>query len=477
MYEPLYDSGRFFVGRGPRGLVFLERLPTNDEGGLNMRASALDNSHEAATALLTGLGRERLAWQFQKMVLLKTPNGWHAPKDTNEMASCVRRHVTFGAVHLAWANDEEAGNNETRDGQRVLPPGAVPLDRIPLKLYSLLKGSWSELPVLEGIISHPVWGEPYNCWERPETPKLDDVDPALPHLRKLFSAFDLDEVDSAMLYIFLLGCFHAVSLDEPRPILFIDSWKRGRGKSEVTEAISVLLDDNTGSIALDQPKQALSEEITAHLIGGRRVLAGHNLDEAQKWTNTFLATLATESRVSRRAKYGRQTESFSGVVAILNGIYGCFSLHEDMVARLFRVELGGEPQRLEPRPRQYVRSRKHEITKEILYCHSIAKPWPLAPLFRFNEFETAACAAYSAGFGLEPDAVRELVRRAAMGAEGLREPAPSELFVAQPKRFHDPFDPIVSAPLAGHRKSAPLGARALGMTAAPGGWIPNKEVK
>lgn len=280
------------------------------------------------------------------------------------------------------------------------------------------------------------------------------------HLSRLFSAFGLAAPDHCALYAHLLACFHAASLDHPRPILFVDSWVPERGKSEVGSALATLLDGAPSSIPLAGTRDQITEQVTAHLLRGGRTLVGHNLSARESWNNVFLVSLSTDDNVSQRPKYGRETVSFPGVVVVLNGVYGEFSLHPDVITRIFRVQLPGDAGRLDPAPRTYARRHRDDIISEILEVHRAAAPWRSHTLSRFADFEEAGLSAYARAFKLSHEEVQERFSRALRGAWGLAPEAVSELFRVAPEAFSGHAQ--VAGAVRSGRTRAREGARGLG---------------
>jgi len=292
-----------------------------------------------------------------------------------------------------------------------------------------------------------------------------------PHLNVLFSSFDFDAVDHATLYSFFFGCFHAASLDYPRPLFFIDSEEPGRGKTEVSRALTILLDKKPTSLAISGNTTADMDNIVSHLLSGCRCISGQNVSGVAEYNNSFLACLATDGTVSMRGKYDRNATPFSGIVGILSAVYGQASFHPDLVTRSWRVFLSGRAQKLEIQPWLYAKDNRAALIEEILMAHSRATPYTEPAITRFNHFEAAAAGAYAEFKGCSHLEVASLLKKATAGRLGLLPAAVNSLYKSDPKAFTvPPHKEVVGFTARPFDPEALEGARALGYTFHNGEW-------
>lgn len=418
------------------------------------------DTHQCARLVALHLVNLELLYQWQGRLLGKWKTGnWTILDDAPMVDAFLGHHLIFAEVPPGWALRPPNAAAEEPLMSQVQACGGVVNDGRKVGLANLIFSIRKTLPKVNGFLHHPIHGDPAGLWLRPPLPTARNCYP-YPNLKFLFSAFDLPAPDHAALYIHLLACFHSASLDFPRPILFVDSWAPGRGKSEIGSAFSTLLDGVPTSIPLTGTRDTLTENVVAHLLRGGRVLCGHNLTARDDWNNVFLVSLSTDDGVSQRPKYGKESTSFPGVVVLLNGVYGEFSLHPDVIARLFRVQLGGAPCLLTPPPRDYVREHRVSIIREILAAHLVATPWTLPVLTRFAPFEAAGCSAYAAAFELSHQEVQDRLRASLAGSWGLGPHSVPSLFRAQPEAFSEVFQGAVACRPG--RATVPPGARGLG---------------
>jgi hypothetical protein len=293
---------------------------------------------------------------------------------------------------------------------------------------------------VQGILQHPLIGKPRGRWVGPPLPdsRTETEGHSYTWLPRLLGPLNLTAPSHCIAMSYLLGLFHAASLDYARPILFVDSWVRGRGKSELGRALVRLLDNRDDSIVL--ASKGLSETVTSHLIRGGRVLLGQNMNDVLDWNSEYLASLATDGSVGDRPKYGRTTAFFRGVATILNGVYGSFTLAEDMVARIWRVELTGPcPQRELGIP-DFAEDHREDIIREVSRAYSYAQPWTYPTLSRCNEFERVALPAYAEVTGMAHEKVFELYKQALVQSGALATPCVQHLHHGHSARFERPSD-------------------------------------
>jgi len=292
-----------------------------------------------------------------------------------------------------------------------------------------------------------------------------------PHLNALFSSLDFDAVDHTTLYSFFFGCFHAASLDYPRPLFFIDSEEPGRGKTEVSRALTILLDKNPTSLAITGNAAADMDDIVAHLLSGCRCLSGQNVSGVAEYNNSFLACLATDGTVTKRGKYDRTATPFAGIVGILSAVYGQASFHPDLVTRSWRVFLSGRAQKLPIQPWLYAKENRDALTVEILLVHSRAIKYTEPTTTRFNHFEAAAAGAYAEFKGCSHLEVAALLKKATDGRLGLLPAAVNSLYRSYPQAFTvPPHKEVVGFTARPVDPDALEGARALGYTFHHGEW-------
>ncbi len=249
-----------------------------------------------------------------------------------------------------------------------------------------------------GILRHPIVGEPEDFWIE-NTRKINvPQETTYPHLRCLFSALELDSRSHLALHSFLFGCFHAVSLSAPRPILLVDSWSQGRGKSEICTAVSRLVDDNEGSI----PARSGDNQEFFDCLGARfrtaRTVTVDNVDGVRDFNQTLLATAASGT-LALRWKYAKQEALIDGAIIMMNLVTGQATFHDDMLARMVRCELQGHPKPLFPSPQGYARENRGAIIGEII--HALKNSTPIDACSRTAAFDSVALGAYRQVFGGE----------------------------------------------------------------------------
>jgi hypothetical protein len=324
------------------------------------------------------------------------------------------------------------------------------------------------VPDLDGFLNHPIAGVPNGVWRERRPWRCPTGSPGAdsPHLRALFSGLPLDPAGHAALHMYLFGAFHAVSLENEKPLLFVDSWVRGRGKSEVCDAIQILLEGSRCAIEASPARQAFHDSLIAHLVSGARVVPLHNLEGRPDYMNETFASIATDGGLSTRPKYGRESLRFPGVLPILNGVYGAFSLHKDLLCRCWRVELPGVAQALTLRPREYAEAHRDEIIAEILQAHKRATiQGARSPVTRFAEFERCAGRAYRQAFALGEGETWDRIKKMQCGATALLQSGVRALYSAHPRAFEAPHDKVVGGRFDTGPKEVPhTGATALGFT-------------
>lgn len=270
---------------------------------------------------------------------------------------------------------------------------------IPRDLPSALCGEQdrSGVPEAVGVLRHPVFGVPADPW-LDDAPSVNaPVESDYRHLRTLFAGLELDPCSHVAAYCYLLGAFHAVSLSAPRPILLVDSWVQGRGKSEVCAAISRLIDDQETEISARSDSEKFDDGIISQLRSSR-CLVVDNVDNHREYNLPRLATAST-GVLSARHKYSAGATQHRGILLCLNLVLGAASLHRDLISRAVRVELTGAARKLTPQPRLYAQEKRLPIVSEILTALSRSAGVEVEVASRFGAFDRVAVPAYAEVFG------------------------------------------------------------------------------
>jgi hypothetical protein len=240
-----------------------------------------------------------------------------------------------------------------------------------------------------------------------------------------------------VLYSYLFGAFHKCSLNQPRPLLFVDSVEQGVGKSVTGEAIATLVDEEPRTLSLDRNTNE-GDEIVAQLAMGNRCLVLPNLAHRRNWTNTLLATLCTDVGQARRLKYAAKATTFYGTLGITSAVLGAITLHRDLISRLWRVSLHGEAKpALHPVPQEYAAEHRLELQAEIMLAHERATPYEAKLSTRFPQFERAGCAAYAVFAALPHEQVSVLMQQAERARHFLRDEVMQSLHIKHPELFRD----------------------------------------
>lgn len=295
-------------------------------------------------------------------------------------------------------------------------------------------------PICRGRLKHPVHPSgPIDKWVTDGVLRIVPARPPYKHLQKLFSSWDLSPLAHCVLYSYIFGAFHAISLNEPRPLLWADSREQGVGKSLICEGIAELIDGEAKTMSLDADSNA-SEEIVARLVSGDRCLVIPNLSHRRNYNNILLATLCTDRGQSRRPKYGAGQTTFYGILGLSSAVLGSVTMHRDLQTRIWRVELpGGFRPHVNLVPSEYINDHRIELYAEILGCHAAAIPYTLPPVSRFSPFEKAALGAYAAFTGLPPEAVRKRMEAAIASSQVYEDKVMHSLFRQAPHLFVESF--------------------------------------
>lgn len=421
--------------------------------------------------------------------VLRTPLFWHRHRWNTLESVSGTEHVLADAIHFFECSPDtpmnpnlwEVGNV---DCEVVTPDilfsqvrGLVERS-VPRELCARLSGTHDrpDIASYDGILRHPLHGESATWLSEFDRSSLPKPDPSFPHMRALFSAFPLGRASHASLHTYLLGAFHEHSLRYPRPILMVDSWEQGRGKSEVCQAIARLVDDEDSGTSIPRDLDSQRDEIVAHFLD-RRSLYLDNIDGAEEWNSPLLATLSTGDGSVRR-KYSRSADKIRGCLLMVNSITGTATFHPDLIDRILRVELPGRAQPLTPQPRHYASDNRHGLLSEILLAHQLAPDEVERPTSRFAHFESAGARAYSVVFRTPVAEVLALLEESHRSARVYAAPAMSSLYAHHSDRFlapnEDVFDSRVwRAPIPANAPKLTdrhEGASAFGITLTKGKW-------
>jgi hypothetical protein len=337
-------------------------------------------------------------------------------------------------------------------------------------------GDWEGVTAAAGILQHPYHKDP-----RYPDPEWMPAHPVVnlrqgpedyTHLRALFSGFDLPPHSHCAVYTFLLGTFHVASLTEQRPILVIDSWERGRGKTELASAIKYLIDKKQGVKSMRRGRDAVDDESIASLRTDR-VEVHDNIDKAVDYIHRIAVTGST-AVIQARGKFEAESTEFPGKLFIMNCVIGAASFHCDMLARILRVEIPGESQRLSVVPINYARAHRNEIIYEIMHAHANADPIKGGmSMGRMAPFLEAGLAAYCRVFSETQTHARWALQRALNSGKTYNKRVLGSLMKNHPEKLDEPYFPAGglndefihgSVNFLIKLTQADLGARAFGMT-------------
>ncbi len=203
---------------------------------------------------------------------------------------------------------------------------------------------WGENGVKEfgSNLPWPIAGELRECDDivylhRPAPPECGRD---YPHLKRLFSSHDYDALSHQSLHMYLLGCFSTAYIEHAVPLLAIDSWEQGMAKSETGLAVTTILHGSREN-GMAAPRGDKTDTLVAFFGNDKYVAVLDNLDNVQDYNHTWLAGLLSDRGGNERGKYARNATNFRARGAITTGIYGRFSLHEDMLSRAWRVQIQG----------------------------------------------------------------------------------------------------------------------------------------
>ncbi|MEE8522171.1 MAG: hypothetical protein V3S83_12495 [Gemmatimonadota bacterium] len=480
---------QFWFCRSPVEKFFV----TVDRAYLNQ--GRLPHNHDLEEMVLSGMSTVGRLVELHGLPLLNLGGRWVVMEKPPAARYNVGKVVRFIAVDVAEAsmNPNEwvpAGSSDDNRAFEFLLydiPGIRDLCVFPDKLAALLagagtRGDTDDLRKVRGMLLHPVHGDCAD-WIYNFHGSLPDPEPGYPHLRALFSGMKLTPEAHVVAYTFLLACFHEASLSGPRPILFVDSWQQSRGKSQICQAITTLIDGTDRGMSLPRDIDSARQEIVAHFLNGRSGFID-NIDGKRNWNHALLASMATGNPSARRL-YDKNTSDLSGTITMLNSVYGSSSFHGDMLTRFYRVELQGLSDRkigLVPAPWPYAEEHRLEIIAEILAAHQAASTeTPEGDYTRFKDFDLAGLRAYSVVFEARVDEARRRLIRASDGAQSLRTDVVEHCYCNHHSRFYAAHERVFRGTVwaSPRPEFAPKlgsdtdGATALGLRLEAGKWIEN----
>lgn len=429
-------------------------------------------------AVVRGLSRAGFLVEMHGVPLLRDGRSWIRLDTAPSARYNVPRVLHFAAVDGVAQDPNDwvlRGSHDTTALEEILFSfeGVSVIDAFPEALARILSGSHGrgkDVRTVAGQLNHPVHGRHPNWIYNFDEP-LPPAREGSPHLQRLFGEFDLSPESHAALYTFLLGVCHEVSLREDRPILLVDSWRQGRGKSQLCRAISELLDGEDRALSLQHSSDGARDEVVAHYLTGRTGYID-NIDAARGWNHPLIASMATGAP-SARPKHHTHTVPLRGCVVMLNCIYGAASFHGDLIDRVHRVELPGHPspEGFRNPPAAYARQNRLAILSEILAAHAAGEDVQVSARSRFPEFERAAVPAYCAAFGVSVEEALRRLEGARRGARGLATEVMEHLYCNHSRSFLSAHErvfrgPVWSSPSPGLAPRLPAdaaGARGLGM--------------
>lgn len=422
---------------------------------------------DAVSAALSGANR---LYNWHENKLLYHRGRWVPLR--NQFSACekLQKEVLLALClggPFPWQNPQVPGGADNPRDSLRRTNGIIVCDDFPLPLARFFSepDTLSSLPSVAGLLHHPFAGQSRDHWL---TLDQGGSAPDPDSLRALFSAFDLPSQDHCALYTYLFACLHAVSLDYPRPLLLVDSYQRGRGKSEVGQVIQVLLDGQFEEL-VHKDRDTMNEELLARLGEGKRTILLDNLDQKRSFNSTFLASLSTGKPGGRR-KYSAANEYWGGTIGLLNTVLGSCSLHPDLLERIWRVQLHGPSRPLHPRPIDLARQCRSGILAAGLHALELARDVPYSGHVhsRFAEFERVGAGAYCLFFNLQHEEVEQLLKNMLNGRRFYLTEAVSSLHNTRAELFegfHAPLSTVNGRPLD------LTGAQAFGLTHNGKEWI------
>lgn len=334
-------------------------------------------------------------------------------------------------------------------------------------------GTWDDVVEAKGLLRHPYYTP--DGFEDPDwmqcypVIRLPHEAPDYKHLKTLFSGFDLPPVPHTAVYTFLLASFHASSLNHARPVLIVDSWKRARGKSQLSSAIKYLVDEREGVKSMSRGRDKIGDESIATLRENRCEVLD-NIDKRAEFGHEP-ATTGSTGVIEARGKYERNTSDFPGKLFLMNCVVGACSLDSDLSSRILRVEIPGESEALKPQPHSYAKRYRDKILKEIIAAHHFAPEIVRPPSSRMQEFMQAGLTAYCHVFGADHDEARANLDAALRSGAIYKPRVLGSLMMEHPDLLQSPYYPAggISDDRAQLKITIPLldedlGATAFGLT-------------
>lgn len=327
-----------------------------------------------------------------------------------------------------------AGGDDVRSVLRSPPEGLCRL--------MCQSGDWEDVIEAAGILQHPYHKDP-----RYPDPEWMPAHPVVTlrqgpedyaHLHALFSGFNLPDHSHCAVYTFLFGAFHVASLTEQRPVLVIDSWERGRGKTELSSAIKYLIDKKEGVKSSRRNRDATTDESIASLRTDR-VEVLDNIDKAVDFIHSVAVT-ATTAVLQARGKFEAESTQFSGKMFLMNCVVGAASFHRDLLARILRVEIPGQSQRLDVIPIQYARAHRNKIIYEIMHAHEHAEPRHFSA-GRMAAFMETGLSAYCHVFNVEHQEAIDRLQRALNSGKTYSKRVLGSLMREHPEKLDEPYYP------------------------------------
>lgn len=467
MFELAYRRGDLVLWRYLGHLVYQQVADSNGN-------PAWPSSGQAKNFVLETLGKERLCLNFYGVPRCRTPSGWWRLTRSKADVALINAGVVFVRCRESDLNDLKWSNGArdcdgSLDEKLALVNGVQVCD-CPRALAEVLAESCEHFETAQGSINHPVWPEAPEGWlSLPQDVRpLRDTDFA--HLRTLFSAWDLSPWSHAALHCFLLGHFHADALRYARPILWLDSGTRECGKSVASQAVTALVDGRESALTLPSDRKSAEETLVSHLVRGGRCANVANLDGRHHFKSELLSNLSTDG-ADARAKYARETSRIYGNVLMASSVLGRVTVHEDLLSRVWRVELP-RTGKLRVEPLDYARDHREELHREVLTAHARALPHDVPTVTRFGRFEAAAAAAYAVVFGLTHEEVQRRLETARQRGQVLQHGVMTDLVAKRPELFDEPLAPTHDDSPAKRKLERYDGAGALGLVLRGGVWEP-----
>ena len=361
----------------------------------------------AISLVIRALSDQGLLRAFQRQTYLCAGRKWHLLQNIPAVRLLVAEIMSVVSLQDSSKTFEDVyneGNSDVASTREFLAKkrGIKDWEDVPKELAAVLTGEQSRtaIPEAAGVVRHPFVGVPDQPWLEDQSGIEPATDGEYKHLRTLFEGLELDMPSHVALYSYLLASFHAASLSCPRPILLVDSWFQGRGKSEVCAAISRLVDDSEHSVSARRDSERFDDSLVS-VLRSARTISIDNVDGIREYNLPRIALGATGS-LEVRHKYQAGSTCYQGVLTSMNLVLGAASFHRDLLTRFSRVELTGVPRALTPAPRVYAQKYRKEIISEILQALTDSTPGDEFQS-RFQTFDNIGLAAYCTVFKEDAD--------------------------------------------------------------------------